>query len=239
MLSFANALELVDNAIAVNNRPLYVSYKADILYRMQRFGEAAECYKALALTDLRSPDIFAKASQCHIVLQEYNEGIEMLDSAVACFADGDKKVAPYILTRGVVKSSAKRYREAVMDMNRYEALVGGLLSADFYYAREQAELNCKMFQQALNDIETALALAPENLLYYLEKGMLCYRVKLTDEGIRTMQQACGLAPELADVHYLQGRLYMQQGNVSEARKSLETADKLGHSDARAQLENME
>lgn len=239
MLSFAKALELVDKAIAVNNRPLYVSYKADILYRMQRFGEAAECYKALALTDLRSPDIFAKASQCHIVLQEYNEGIEMLDSAVACFADGDKKVAPYILTRGVVKSSAKRYREAVMDMNRYEALVGGLLSADFYYAREQAELNCKMFQQALNDIETALALAPENLLYYLEKGMLCYRVKLTDEGIRTMQQACGLAPELADVHYLLGRLYMQQGNVAEVRKSLETADKLGHSDARVQLDSLE
>ena len=238
MLSFANALEQVDNAISVNNRPLYVNYKADILYCMHRFGEAAECYKALAVTDLRSPEIFAKASQCHIVVEEYDKGVEMLDSAVACFADGDKKAAPYILTRGVVKSSAKRYREAVMDMNRYEAMVGGLLNADFYYAREQAELNCKMFQQALNDIETALALAPENLLYYLEKGMLCYRVKLTDEGIRTMQQACELAPELADAHYLLGRLYMQQSNVPEARKSLETADKLGHSDARVQLDNL-
>ena len=239
MLTFGNALELVDKAISINNSSMYISYKADMLYGALRFADAAECYESLAATDMRSPELFAKASQCYIVMQQYDKGVEMLDSAVACFSDGSKGVAPYLLTRGVVKSSAKRYREAVQDMNRYEELVGGLLSADFYYAREQAELNCKMYQQALNDIETALALDSDNLLYYLEKGMLCYRVKFTDEGIRTMLKACELAPELADAHYLLGRLYIQQGNVSEARKSLETAEKLGHSDARTQLDGLE
>ena len=96
-----------------------------------------------------------------------------------------------------------------------------------------------MYQQALNDIETAIDLTPGNVLYYLEKGMICYRVKLTDEGIRTMLKACELAPDFADAHYLLGRLYMQQGNVSEARKSLEKAETLGHSDARIQLDNLE
>ena len=104
--------------------------------------------------------------------------------------------------------------------------------------REDLKSN-PMYQQALNDIETALALDSDNLLYYLEKGMLCYRVKFTDEGVRTMLKACELAPELADAHYLLGRLYMQQGNVPEARKSLETADKLGHPDARVQLDALE
>ena len=239
ILSFNNALEQIDKAILLNSRSLYINYKADMLYRMHRFAEALECYELLALGDMRGPEVFAKASQCHVNMNNLNKAVELLDSAVACFENKEKDAAAYILTRGVIKSSAKRYREAVQDMNRYEELVGGLLCADFYYAREQAELNCKMYQQALNDIETALALDSDNLLYYLEKGMLCYRVKFTDEGVRTMLKACELAPELADAHYLLGRLYMQKGNVPEARKSLETADKLGHPDARVQLDALE
>ena len=239
MLTFGNALELVDKAISINNSSMYISYKADMLYGIKNYEKAAECYESLTATDMRSPELFAKASQCYIVMQQYDKGVEMLDSAVACFSDDSKGVAPYLLTRGVVKSSAKRYREAVQDMNRYEELVGGMLAAEFYYMREQAELNCKMYQQALNDIETAIDLTPGNVLYYFEKGMICYRVKFTDEGIRTMLKACELAPELADAHYLLGRLYIQQGNVPEARKSLEAAEKLGHSDARVQLDSLE
>lgn len=239
MLSFDNALEQIDKAILLNSRSLYINYKADMLYRMHRFAEALECYELLALGDMRGPEVFAKASQCHVNMNNLNKAVELLDSAVACFENKEKDAAAYILTRGIVKSSAKRYREAVQDMNSYEELVGGMLAAEFYYMREQAEINCKMYQQALNDIETALAIAPDNLLYYLEKGMLCYRVKLTDEGIRTMLKACELAPDFADAHYLIGRLYMQKENIAEARKSLEKAEILGHSDARVQLDSLE
>ena len=238
MLSFDNALAQIEKAISIHNSSLYVNYKADMLYGMKNYNKAAECYETLTATDMRSPELFAKASQCYMLMNEYGKAIELLDTAIASIQNS-KEMAPYILTRGVVKSSAKRYREAVLDMNRYEELIGGLLAAEFYYMREQAELNCKMYQQALNDIETALSLAPDNLLYYLEKGMLCYRVKFTDEGIRTMLEACGLAPDFADAHYLLGRLYMQQGNVAEAKKSLEKAEILGHPDARVQLDSLE
>ena len=238
MLTFENALAQVDKAISISNSSLYVSYKADMLYGRQRYADAAVCYESLFDTDMRSADLFAKASQCNVLMENNGRAIELLDSAVLFFNNGSKEQAPYILTRAVVKSAAKRYREAVVDMNRYETMVGGVLSADFYYMREQAELNCKMYQQALNDIETAMDLAPDNLLYYLEKGMLCYRVKLTDEGIRTMEKVRELAPGIADVHYLLGRLYMQKGNIAEARSALEAAVGLGHEDARVQLESL-
>lgn len=55
MLSFDNALAQVDKAISQNNRSLYTSYKADMLYRAHRFDEAAKCYESLALSDMRSP----------------------------------------------------------------------------------------------------------------------------------------------------------------------------------------
>ena len=239
MLTFGNALDLVDKAISINNSSMYISYKADMLYGIKNYEKAAECYESLTATDMRSPELFAKASQCHVYMNSYERAVELLDSSVACFEHIDKDAAAYILTRGIVKLTAKRYREAVQDMNRYEELVGGMLAAEFYYMREQAELNCRMYQQALNDIETAIDLTPGNVLYYFEKGMICYRVKLTDEGIRTMLKACELAPDFADAHYLLGRLYMQQGNVSEAKKSLEKAEILGHSDARVQLDSLE
>lgn len=237
-LSFDNALAQVDKAIAIDNRPLYLSYKADMLYRVNSFDKAVGCYRMLASTDMRAPDVFAKASQCYMQMNEPYKAIEMLDSAVTFFENNSRDAAPYILTRAMLKSSSENYREAVLDMNRYEELVGGLLNADFYYIREQAELNCKMYQQALNDIEKVIDLVPDNVLYYIEKGMLCYRVKLTDEGLRTMLKARELAPEMADVHYLLGRLYMQQGNSDRARESLVTAERLGHSDARKQIDSL-
>jgi tetratricopeptide (TPR) repeat protein len=171
-------------------------------------------------------------------MKDYVKGVEMLDSAVGCFRQGARDAAPYILTRALVKVSAGKFRDAVVDFNSYEQLAGGMLSAEFYYMREQAELNARMYQQALNDIETAIDLAPGNLLYYIEKGMLCYRVKLTDEGLRTMEKAAGMAPDLADIHYLIGRLHMQKGDRESALASLEKAHSLGHPDAEVQINSL-
>lgn len=238
MLSFDNALAQIDKAISMSAQPLYINYKADMLYSMCRYDKALGCYEELSATDMRGPEIFAKSSQCCVLLNDNDKAVAMLDSAVACFGNGDRKAAPYILTRAIIKVSAERYREAVLDMNSYETLVGGLQGAEFYYMRAQAELNSKMYQQALNDIETAIDLAPGNMLYYIEKGMLCYRVKLFDEGIRAMVKACELAPEAADAHYLLGRLYVQKGDTLKAKEAFGKAHALGHSDAGVQLENL-
>lgn len=238
MLSFEKALAQIDKAISMNRQPLYMNYKADMLYGMRNYVKALECYGELAVMDMHNPELFARMSQCHILLNDNEKAVAMLDSAVACFGDGDRNAAPYILTRALVKVSAGKHREAVFDMNRYEALSISMPGADFYYMREQAELNCKMYQQALNDIETAIDLAPGNILYYVEKGMLCYRVKLFDEGIRTMEKARSLSPGTADVHYLAGRLYMQAGDNDKARDAFSKALSLGHSDAAIQLEEL-
>jgi tetratricopeptide (TPR) repeat protein len=90
-----------------------------------------------------------------------------------------------------------------------------------------------MYQLALNDLDTAISLAPDNVAYYIEKGLLCYRVKLSDEGIRTLKEIEEVAPTVSDVHYLLGRLYIQKGDTAKARPCLERALELGHPDAEA------
>ena len=241
--SFANVIAEVDKAIAADRQPLYISGKADMLLTNGQFVEAAECYKEVALMSTQDKtdmaEAYAKASQCYSSVSDYDNSIIMLDSAVNCFDEADAKAtAPYVLTRALVKATAKQYRPAVLDYNKYEQLLGGVKDAGFYGLRAQSELNSKMFQQALNDFDTAIDLAPLNLSYYIEKALLCYRVKLTDEGIRTLDIALELAPEEPNVHYLLGRLYMLKNEDAKGKECLIKAKELGHPDAESILLKM-
>lgn len=239
MLSFGRALEDLDRAIESNNEPMYVNYKADMLFSHGLYAEAAACYESLSSTVLKSPELFARASQCYGLIKEYNRSIELLDSAVNTLGDAVKLSAPYVLTRAIVKMTAGRYRDAVLDFNRYEEANGGsIANANFYYMRGQAELGGKMYQQALNDFEMSIYLEPENPLYYIEKGVLCYRVRLVDEGIRSLEKAKELATGAVDVYYLLGCLYAGNSENVLAKENLEKAKELGHPGAEEKLNEL-
>ncbi len=239
MLTFEKALAEVDKAIQNDNQPIYINYKADMLYNNGEYEKAYEYYRLLSGSNLASPDIFAKAAQCKMSLKEYDNAIEMLDSAINFYSEENMHHAsPFILTRALLNMSAKKYRNAVIDYNRYEEIMGYNQNSDFYYMRFQAELKAKMYQQALNDIDRAIYEDESNVTYYIEKGMLCYRVKYAEEGIRAMLKAKELVPNAPDVYYLLGRLYQQIGESDNAKEALEKAISLGHDDAENQLKTI-
>ena len=240
LLSFENALCEIDKAIVADRQSLFINGKAEMLSSHGDYAAAAECYESLAATDMRSAEVFAKASQCYRELKDYERSVAMLDSAVACFDSTTVKYsAPYILTRALVNATARKYRNAVQDYIAYEAMVDATLGAEFYYLRAQSELGAKMYAQALDDLDTAMYLDPQNLVYYIEKGLLCYRVKYTDEGIRVLTEAEALAPASPDVHYLLGRLHMQKGETEKALTHLRKAVELGHPDAEAVIAELD
>lgn len=242
MLTFDAALAEIDKAIkhdeSSSHASFYISYKGDMLYGRGDYAGAYECYKLVAGSNLASPEIFTKAAQCKMSLKEYDDAVAMLDSAVNFYAGNKHNAAPYILTRALLKVSANRYREAVVDYNIYEEIMGDNQNAEFYYMRSQAEAKAKMYQPALNDIDRAIYSDESNISYYIEKGLLCYKVKYVDEGIRAMEKACELAPEISDVHYLLGRLYLQGEQKEKAKEAFEKALSLGHPDAENQLETI-
>ena len=99
--------------------------------------------------------------------------------------------------------------------------------------------SCCNFTFKILKIDTAIYLDPQNLAYYIEKGLLCYRVKYSDEGIRILTEAEPLAPASPDVHYLLARLYIQKGVTEVAVSHLHKAVEYGHPDAKALLEELE
>ncbi len=235
-----SALVYVDKAIAIKSEPLYLHNKAELHFAKGNFAEAFDCYDALSRTNMSSAEVYAAASKCKEALGEYDAAVVQMDSAVATFgALPVEPMAPYLLNRAMLKHKAGRAREAVLDFNSYEKLRQGKLAAPFYYMREQAEYDAKMFQQALNDIEIAIYMQPKEPLYLIEKARLCYRVKMVDEALLALSLAVELVPENPDVHYLVGRCHQSKGDNVKAKEAFIKAKEYGHPDAVARLADID
>ena len=73
-----------------------------------------------------------------------------------------------------------QYRQAVLVLIQQEQLPGFRGTEDFYYYREQLERQCRMFQQAIDDIDRCITLRPTQAAYRLEKAILHLRVGQVD-----------------------------------------------------------
>lgn len=232
-------LEQLDKAIAIDNDPMYVAYKADLLLAAGRHADAYECYIRVSFTDLRSADIFARASQCKGALKEYDKAVELMDSAINLIGENEQVAAsPYILTRALLKYSAGRYREAVFDYYKYEEIMGSVFNANFYYLRSQAEVKAKMYQQALNDLEKAISIEPSNDALYIEKGILCYGLGIFDDGIEVLESALEIVPDSPDAHFLLGLIYTKTDKIDLAKEHMQKAIESGHPEAAAKLDEL-
>ena len=237
--SIDSAMTYATKAVEANSEPVYVQLKGNLHYTMRDYAAAFECYSALSSTNLRSADNYVLAANCKEILGDSDAAILQLDSAISTFGRVPiTAMAPYVLNRGLVKYRAGRYREAVIDYNIYANLLSNKVNANFYYMREQAEYNGKMYRLALADIDMAIELAPENILFLLEKGRICYRVNMIDDAIPVLQKAIALAPDNADAYYILARCQMEKGNKVAAKQHLEKAVSLGHPNAASLLQDI-
>ena len=187
----------------------------------------------LPIRRISTPELLYEQAQCKRKLNAPNEEIlALLDSAINT-TDTLRFVetAPYFLTRAQVYDEMGKYRDAVFDYTRYEYLVQGRVNASFYYIREQAEVNGKLYQQALSDIARAIILAPQEPTYYAEMANLQLRVKKPEDAIKTAQRCTEIAPEYADGYLLLGLAQIQTKNKTEGLANLQKAKDMGSEQA--------
>lgn len=134
-----------------------------------------------------------------------------MDSAVARFNKPySQEAAPYLYERARIKTEAQLFREAVMDYNDFHTAMLGQVTAEFYMIREQAEMQCRMFKQAIDDINKAIELEPKNAEFWVEKGGVHLRINQLDEAITALQQAITLDPENAAAYRMLGYSQIQK-----------------------------
>lgn len=224
-------------AYRINPMSVYLQQQAHIRFAQARYDEAYTLYEQLTHTDLRSADIFYAASQCKQRLGDTDAQMALLDSAVNQFSRPYvKTAAPYLLARAQALTERGKYRPAVNDFNEYEQLMSAQLEAPFFYQRSIAETGGHLYQQALNDLNRAIEMAPSEPMYRAEKASLQVRVGQHKEAIATAQQLIKMAPELSDGYLFLGLAQCLTNQKAEGARNLTKAKELGNEQAQSLID---
>lgn len=231
--TYDKAMQEADDAYKLNPIPAYDEMKGKIDYSRGKYKEAYDKFMSLAKSKLHTPDLFFEAAQCKMQLKASDtEILELLDSAVGvCDTPYTTLAAPYFYARGEQYNKMGRYRDAMLDLWRYEMLTPTGLSSAFYYEREQIELKAKVYQAALNDITRAVALDQKNAELWAEKANVHVRVAQYDDAIASADIAIQLSPEYATPYLIKGIAQCQTGKKAEGMQNLEKAKSLGETQA--------
>ena len=179
---------------------------------------------------MASPATFYSAAKTKQLIEgtDYNEIISLMDSAIVRFKKPyTSEAAPYFYERADIKAQAGKYKEAVMDYNNFYDALQGAVTAAFYFQREQSELQCRMYQQAINDINKAVEMEPENAMYWTEKGSVHIRFNQLDEAVAALNKAITLNNQDGATYRLLGYCQVKQKKNKEACANFAKAKELG------------
>ena len=235
--SLDKALQQIQSAISIKSLPTYRQLEGDIRFAKQQYDEAYEIYNSLLSTNLRSAELFFAAARCKEMQKDTTAMLALMDSTINMFSRPYlKDVAPYLWARAEARRNAGRYRDAINDMNEYETLMTATVNDNFYYIRHQVEIQGRLYQQALNDINRAIQINPNEVLYYAEKASLEIRVGLYDQAISTAQECIAIDAENSDGYLFLGLAQCLKGQKADGIKNLQKAKELGDSQADALIE---
>ena len=236
----AKALDEAEQAYALDAQPIYRMQVGACQFLTKDFHKAYETFLALSSTPIASSETFYYAARSLEAAGGDSTAILALaDSAVArCDSPLTRTGAPFVLARANYRARYGLHREAAQDYTAYEKVIGSRnLNANFYYLREQAELNGRMFQQALDDIDKAISLDAQNALYHLERAVILLRVGSFEEALRSANEARRLTPDNPDGDKLAGIALGELGRTDEALERLAEARAKGSPDADKLIEN--
>lgn len=228
--SFERALELIQGATQTNAQPLHIQLEGDIHYALGKYADAFACYDKVNQSSLASAATFYSAAKAKQLTEgaDINEVLALMDSAIGQLKKPYfGEAAPYFFERAEIRTQAGKFREAVMDYNTFYEAVSGDVNALFYFQREQAEMQCRMYQQALNDINKAIELNPEDVDFWVEKGSVLLRVNQLDEAITAFNKALSMNDQYAAAYRMLGYCQALQKKTKEACANFAKAKELG------------
>ena len=224
------ALELIRIGIQTNEQPLHVQLEGDILFAQGKYADAYASYEKFNQSTMASAASYYSAAKAKQLTEgsDINEVLALMDKAIEQLSKPYfGEAAPYFYERAELRAQAGKYREAVLDYNTFFDAVSGDVTAFFYFQREQAEMQCRMYQQALNDINKAVEMAPEDVDFWVEKGSVHLRVNQLDEAVEVFKKALTMNDKYAAAYRMLGYCQTLQNNNKEACANFAKAKELG------------
>jgi len=137
----------------------------------------------------------------------------------------------YIFQKAEILYAMQKYRNSTHAFNEYKSLMGDNVDDAFYFARYQAEVKSKLYQQALNDIDSAIVKNSRNIIYHTEKANLLYRVGKFDDAIKASQEALQIDSNNSVAYLVMGLAYINKKDKTQGLANLRKAQQLGNPQA--------
>ena len=222
------ALALIREANSINLQPAYRQVEGNILFAQKKYDDAYTVFTELTKTNMDKAEMWYAAARCREMQKDTAAMLALLDSTMATFNKPYlKQAAPYLWARANARIDARKYRDAVNDLNDYEQLMATQVNARFYYIRSQAEIEGRLYQQALNDLTKAVTMEPKETLYHAEKASLHIRVGQYDEAISTAEECISIEPQGSDGYLFKGLAQCLKGDKKNGIPNLQKAKDLG------------
>ncbi|MDR1003792.1 MAG: tetratricopeptide repeat protein [Prevotellaceae bacterium] len=227
--SYDRAAEEIRKAIRIDPLPIYIQLEGDILFAKKDYAGALSCYEQVNNSELASAATFFSAAKTKELMEApVEEVLALMDSCVTRIGRPISEAnAPYLLERAQMRMKAKQARGAMLDYDEYYRAVNGKVNDLFYYYREQASLQARQFQRALDDIATAIQMNPEELTYRAELAVINLRVGRYDEAVETLREAIAIDPAYGEAYRLMGIARIQLKQDKEACADFAKAKELG------------
>ena len=235
--SLDKALAQIQEANGINPQPGYRQLEGNILFAQKKYDDAYNIFIELTDTNSDKAEMWYGAARCKEMQKDTIAMLALLDSAVCTFSKPYlKQAAPYLWTRGNKRFDCGKYRDAVADFNEYEQLMAAQVNARFYYIRHQAEIEGRLYQQALNDINRAIQMEPKESLYHAEKAALQIRVGQYADAITTAEELIALEPDASNGYLFKGLAQCLTGKKKEGLELLQKAKDMGDPQADTLIE---
>lgn len=238
--TLTKALKEAETAYALNNQGFYLLQQGRCLFADKQYKLAYEKFFQLASQPApndgnewsgkaKADNWFYAARSLELAGGDSLQVIALIDSAISqCQKPYDQAAAQFFLERGQRYHRINKLRKAVNDYNVYENTVGPAnLGAEFYYLREQAELGSRMYQQALDDIQSAILRAPNDLGLQIEQAIVLLRAGLYKQSVEYCQKLLQMHNDLADIYKIKGIAHGELKQKQQAVACLTKAKELG------------
>lgn len=229
--NLTKAEQEADLAYEAQPYTLYLVQKGNCLYAKHDYKGAYESFNK-ACKDKRfasAETFFSAAKSLEMAKGDDNEVLALLDSCIARVPEkATAAYGQYYLERSQRLIKAERYRDAVADYNKYEQLIGPRnLNEQFYDLRSQAEEKAHMYQQALDDLHTAIAIAKQPLYYKIDEAALLLNIGEFKRAITSAQEVLKQLPNNADCLKIVGVAYGELKQKTLALQFLNKAKAAG------------
>ncbi len=229
--SFEKACTEAEAAYKEKPYMLYIDQQGKCLFAQKKYAEAYEKFKQTTEDKqyASSESFYCAARSLELAGGDSTAVLALLDSAVACIPQPvNARYAQYYIERSQRLIRMNRFRDAIKDYNEYQKAVGAKnLTDQFYFLRYQAEMEARMYQQAIDDIHAAIAHSSTPLVYRLEEAYALLRVSEFERAIESAKSVLRELPENPDCYKIIGISYGELGKKALAQQNLQKAKELG------------